>query len=183
MAPPATPRLAFVPLTIEALEALIALDREPLEAATGACVPEPLAAPPEMADALPAMRDALRGDPVSGNWGPFLIVLRDTGEAAGSAGFVAGTDAEGMLTLGYSVYPSLQQRGIASETAAALTAWALAQPGIDRVRAAVPPWRTVSQRVATRAGLQRTGRIETDPDEGPVEVWETSRQSRVERRK
>jgi hypothetical protein len=30
--------------------------------------------------------------------------------------------------------------------------------------------------VAAHAGLRRTDRMETDPDEGPVEVWERSRE-------
>jgi RimJ/RimL family protein N-acetyltransferase len=170
-------------LTVPALEALIAGDREALEAATAARFPEPLTPPPELADALPALRDALRDDPASGQWGPFLIVLRETGEAAGAAGFFAHPDAAGTLVLGYSVYPSLQRRGIASQTAVALTAWALAQPGIHRVQATIPPWHIASQRVAAQAGMRNTGRVANDPDEGPVEVWETSRESTVESRK
>ena len=86
--PPASPRLEFRPLTIEAIEALIAGDRQALEAKTHATFPEPLVAPPEMDHALPAMRDSLRDDPESAFWGPFLIVLPETGEAVGSAGFV-----------------------------------------------------------------------------------------------
>jgi ribosomal-protein-alanine N-acetyltransferase len=174
--PPASPRLQFQPLTIEAIEALIAGDREALEAATRATFPEPLAAPPEMDHALPAMRDSLRGDPGSAFWGPFLIVLSETGEAVGSAGFVSQSSRDGKRELGYSIYPSFQGQGMASEAAIALVAWALAQPGTDCVRATIPPWHVASQRVAAHAGLRRTGGLETDPDEGPVEVWERSRE-------
>jgi [ribosomal protein S5]-alanine N-acetyltransferase len=46
MHPPASPRLEFRPLTIEAIEALIAGDRDALEAETLATFPEPLSAPP-----------------------------------------------------------------------------------------------------------------------------------------
>ncbi len=176
MPPPASRRLEFRPLTITAIEALIAGNREILESATAATFPAPLAAPPEMDDALPAMRDTLRDDPASACWGPFLIVLRETGEAAGSAGFVAQTARDGNRELGYSVYPSFQRQGIASEAAAALVAWALAQPGIRSVRATIPPWHVASQRVAANAGMHPTGRMETDPDEGPVEVWERSQE-------
>ena len=174
--PPATSlRLQFQPLTIEAIEALIAGDREALEAETLARFPEPLAAPPEMDHALPAMRDSLRDDPESAFWGPFLIVL-ETGEAVGSAGFVTQSSRDGQRELGYSIYAPFQGRGLASEAAAALVAWALTQPGTSSVRATIPPWHVASQRVAAHAGLRRTGRMETDPDEGPVEVWERSRE-------
>jgi ribosomal-protein-alanine N-acetyltransferase len=174
--PPASPRLEFRSLTIKAIEALIAGDREVVEAETHARFPDPLAAPPEMEHALPAMRDSLRDDPESAFWGPFLIVLPETGEAVGSAGFASLSSRDGRRELGYSVYPSFQGQGIASEAASALVAWALAQPGTHTVRATIPPWHVASQRVATHAGLRRTGRLETDPDEGPVEVWERSRE-------
>jgi ribosomal-protein-alanine N-acetyltransferase len=174
--PPASPRLEFRPLTIAAIEAIIAGDREALEAETRARFPEPLSAPPEMDHALPAMRDSLRDDPESAFWGPFLIVALETGEAVGSAGFVSQPSRGGQRELGYSVYPSFQGQGIASEAASALVAWALSQPGTRGVRATIPPWHVASQRVATHAGFHRTGRMETDPDEGPVEVWERSRE-------
>jgi [ribosomal protein S5]-alanine N-acetyltransferase len=174
--PPASPRLEFRPLTIAAIEALIAEDREALETETRATFPEPLSAPPEMDHALPAMRDGLRDDPESAFWGPFLIVAPETGEAIGSAGFVSQTSRGGQRELGYSVYPSFQGQGIASEAASILVAWALAQPGTHSVRATIPPWHVASQHVAARAGLRRTSLMETDPDEGPVEVWERLRE-------
>jgi RimJ/RimL family protein N-acetyltransferase len=174
--PPASPRLEFRPLTIEAIEALIAGDREALEAATRATFPEPLSAPPEMDHALPAMRDGLRDDPESAYWGPFLIVRPEAGQAVGSAGFSSQPDRDGHRLFGYSVYLSFQGQGIASEAASALVAWALTQPGTRGVRATIPPWHVASQRVAAHAGLRSTGRLATDPDEGPVEVWERSRE-------
>lgn len=177
MTPPASRRLGFVLLTVAALEAFIARDRATLEAVTGARFPEPLTAPGDMDDALPLMRDILRDRPATGHWGPFLVILSATGEAVGSAGFFVNDDAPETATLGYGVYPAFQRQGIASEAATALTAWALTQPGIARVQATIPPWHVASQKVAAGAGMQRTGRIETDPDEGPVEVWERVREA------
>ena len=176
-APPlASRRLDLPPLTLAALEALIMGDRQGLEAATGARFPEPLTAPPLMEDALPYFRDALREDPGAAPWWARLLILRETGDAVGSAGFTGGPDPEGTVTMGYSVYPAYQRQGIAAEAAAALLAWAIVQPGVRRVRAAIPPDHAASQRVATHAGLRRTGLIENDPDEGPVEFWEHSQE-------
>ena len=171
----ASTRLDLPPLSLTALEALIAGDRAALEAATGARFPEPLAAPPLMADALPHFRDVLAADPAAAPWWARLLIVRETGEAAGMAGF-AGRETDGAATLGYSVYPTHQGQDIASEAAAALVAWALAQPDVRMVRATIPPGHTASQRVAMKAGLRRTDRIENDPEEGPVEVWECSRE-------
>jgi RimJ/RimL family protein N-acetyltransferase len=175
MTEPRSPRLDFPPLTAKALDAFIAGDRAALEAETGVRFPQPVAAPPLMADALPYFRDLVRDDPGQAPWSARLLVLRETGEAAGSAGFSGGPDAAGAVLMGYSLYPVFQRRGLASEAAAALVAWALTQPGVQRVRATIRPDHVASQGVAERAGLRRTGRIEQDPDEGPVEVWERER--------
>ena len=165
-------RLDLIPLPTAALDALIAGDRQRLEAETGARFPAPLAAPPLMEDALPFMRDSLREDAENARWGPYLIVLRETGEAVGSAGFTGKPGGAGIVTLGYSIYSEFQRRGIASEAATALVAWAVAQPGVRSVRATIPPGHSASQRVAAHAGLRRTSLVEHDPDEGSVEVWE-----------
>lgn len=176
-APPLASRRLDLPLlTIAALEALIAGDRQALEAATGARFPEPLAAPPLMEDALPYFRDTLREDPGAAPWWARVLILRETGDAVGSAGFTGAPDAEGTVTMGYSVYPVYQRQGIASEAAEALLAWAIVQPGVRRVRATIPPEHVASQRVAAHAGLRRTGLIEIDSDEGPVEIWEHSQE-------
>jgi RimJ/RimL family protein N-acetyltransferase len=168
----ASRRLDLAPLSAAALDALIAGDRAALETATGATFLAPLTAPPLMADAVPFMRDRLLEDPVNACWGPYLLVLRETGEAVGSAGFIAKPGDAGVVTLGYSIYPDHQGRGFASEAATALVHWALTQPGVRCIQATIPPGHVASQRVAAKAGLHRTDRAETDPDEGPVEVWE-----------
>ncbi len=172
----ASRRLDLLPLTIAALEALIAGDRPALERVTSATFPEPLAAPPLMEDALPHFRDVLLASPQAASWGPYLLTLRATGEAVGSAGFAGPPDAVGTVTLGYSVYPAYQRQGIASEAAEALARWALAQPGVRRVRATIPRRHVASRRVATSAGFHQTHLVEDDPDEGPVDVWERSRE-------
>ena len=168
-------RLDLAPLCAEALDALIAGDGVTLEAMTGARFPRPLAAPPLMEDALPFMRDALRGDPAAAAWGPYLLVLRATGQAVGSAGFSGAPNDDGIVVMGYSIYPAFQGQGLASEAAAALTDWALRQPGVRQVQATIPPEHRASQRVAEKAGLRRTDRVAHDPDEGLVEVWQRSR--------
>jgi RimJ/RimL family protein N-acetyltransferase len=168
----ASHRLDLPPLTVAALDALIAGDRAALETATGARFPEPLAAPPLMEDALPFFRKQLVQDLDSAHWWARLLILRETGEAVGSAGFTGGPDGEGTVTLGYSVYPLYQRRGIAAEAAMALVEWALRQPGVHAVRATIPPDHIASRRVAAAAGLRRTARAAHDPDEGLVEIWE-----------
>jgi ribosomal-protein-alanine N-acetyltransferase len=170
----AAPRLDFQPLTVEALDALIAGDRGTLELVTGAQFPEPLAAPPLMDDALPFFRDIMANDDTA-RFGAFLLILRQTGQAVGSAGFIGAPNDRRAVIMGYSIYPDFQGRGLASEAATALATWAIDQPSVERVEATIRPDHVVSQRVAANAGLRRTDRVEEDPDEGPVEVWELTR--------
>lgn len=171
----ASRRLDLPPLTVAALDALSAGDRAALEAATGATFPDPLTAPPLMADALPFFREQLVRDAGAARWWARLLILRETGAAVGSAGFTGGPDGEGTVTLGYSVYPLYQRQGLAAEAAEALAQWAMTQPGVRAVRATIPPGHIASERVAARAGLRRTGRVEHDSNEGPVEIWEWRR--------
>ena len=168
----ATERLLLPPLGADAIQALIDGDGERLEALTGASFPRPPTAPPLMDDALPSFRDRLRDDPAIAPWWVRLIVRRDGGEAAGSAGFAGRPDLAGTVTLGYAVYPEFQGHGYATEAVRALAAWALCQPGVATVRATVPPWNAPSLGVVAKAGFRRAGTV-VDDDEGEVEVWET----------
>lgn len=165
-----TARLDLVPQTAEALEALIDHDRARLEALTGARWPEPLVAPPLMADALPWMRDQLRAELPPDRWWGWLIVVRATREAVGSLGLAGEPDA-GAVQIGYTIYPPFEGRGYATEGARAAAAWALRQPGVTCVRATIPPWHVASLRVAAKLGMRQAGTAQED-DVGEVLVFE-----------
>ena len=70
-----------------------------------------------------------------------------------------------------TVYPEFQGRGFATEAVRALVSWAVAQPGVARVRATIPPWNASSLRVAEKAGLRPVG-TDVDEEGGEVQVWE-----------
>ena len=116
-----TDRLELRPLTADALDALILRDQRRLEAVTGARFPDPLLPPPLMDDALPFMRDRLRTDPGELGWWAWLIIARATREAVGSLGFGGRPDGEGIVVLGYAVYPACEGQGYATEAARTLT--------------------------------------------------------------
>jgi RimJ/RimL family protein N-acetyltransferase len=166
----ASRRLDLRPVSVEALEALIAGDRDRLQASTGSAFPTPLTPPPLTEDALPYFHDVLINDPGAAPWWGRWLIAREPGIVVGLAGFAGAPDDEGTVTLGYSVYPAMQRQGFAAEAAIALTEWALSQTGVRRVQATIPPEHIASQRVAASAGLKRIGLSETD--DGPVEVWE-----------
>ncbi|GAA4964617.1 GNAT family N-acetyltransferase [Kineococcus glutinatus] len=177
--PPEDPRppvlsgelLDLHPLGADALAAWVDGDAAALTALTGAVFPDPAVAPPLMDDALPFVRDRLRGHPAELGWWAWLCVDRAGGEVVGSAGFAGPPGADGAVVLGYATYPRHAGRGAASEAADLLAGWALRQPGVRVVRVTVPVDHVASLRVAARAGFTRTG-TGTDPEAGEVAVLE-----------
>jgi RimJ/RimL family protein N-acetyltransferase len=166
-------RLDMIPFTADFVDALLSGDRTRLVELVGAEFPQPVC-PPLMADALPFMRDRLRAEPEEVGWWGWLAVLRSTREAVGSAGLGGKPDADGVVLMGYSIYPQFEGHGYATEAVRALLAWVLAQAGVASVRATVPPWNAPSIRVAEKAGMQNVG-VEHDIEAGEVLVYEVQR--------
>jgi RimJ/RimL family protein N-acetyltransferase len=165
-------RLLLVPLTPEALAALMADDRAAAEHALNGRFPESELVPPLMADALDFFLEIAAADPENPVWGARAYITADTRDIVGMGGFGGPPDARGFVTMGYSIYPAFQRLGYASEAARALADWALTQPGVTGVRATISPRNIASERVAAYAGLHQTDATEDDPDEGPVVVWQ-----------
>lgn len=165
-----TARLTIEPASAAALDAMLDSDRATLERLTGARFPDPLEPPPENADALAMFRDRLRDDPSIAPWWFHWVVLRSPRTVVGSAGFTGPPSVDGVITVGYAIYPAVQGRGFAGEAVTALVEHALAR-GARRVRATIAPGNVASQRVAARAGLVRVGAAQ-DGEVGSIEVWE-----------
>ena len=169
-----TERLTLVALTPAAYSAWAAGDAVALSAATGVAF-ENAAAPPLLDEDLPKIRDlALAGwDSDAIGWWGWLATLNATGEPVGSVGF-AGRPADGVATIGYSVYERHQGRGYGTEATAAAVSWALSHDGVDAVRATIPDWNAPSVRLAEKIGFVMTGTAE-DPEVGEVLVYEIGR--------
>lgn len=167
-------RLDLVAMTWEIVDALIGGDADRLIRLTGASFRVPVRPPPLTRDALPFMRDRLSADPTEVGWAQWLILLRDTRTAAGSAGFIGKPDDAGVATIGYSIYPEFEGRGIATEATRALIEWAFDQAEVMRVRATIPPRHAASLRVARKADMKRVGSSH-DHDIGEVLVFEKSK--------
>jgi ribosomal-protein-alanine N-acetyltransferase len=174
IAPLATERMRLLALDADTLEAWVARDAGRLTARTGARFALPLEAPPLVDDVLPFVRDRLRAIPDEVGWWCWLLVDRANDAAVGSVGFGGRPDEAGTVVVGYSVYEAHQRRGLATEAVRALAAWVLAQPGVLRLRATMPPWNGPSRHVATKVGMRQVGRGE-HPDVGDVLVFDLER--------
>ncbi len=169
-----TARLEIAPLSAAALDALVAGDRERLTACTGAHFPVPDTPPPLLAGALPSVRDRVRTAPDDAPWWTWLAVERGSRAAVGVIGFGGPPGPDGVVTVGYSIYPLYQGRGFATEALSALSAWAIEEPRVRAVRATIPPGHMASRRTAERAGLRHVG-VNVDAEVGDVMVYELRR--------
>lgn len=172
-----TARLILVPFEAEAIDALLRGDEARLTQLTGFSFPRPLRPPPLMAEVLPLVRDRLRDDPGSLGWWTWLTADRNTQRVTGALGFGGPPDAEGAVMIGYATYPGADHRGFATEATDALVKWALAQPGVDRVCASIPPDNVPARRVAEKVGMRVAGTVwEEDIDD--VLLYEKRREGR-----
>lgn len=165
-----TLHLRLVPATATLVRADIE-DRAALTDLLGARIPDDW--PPEMlADALPWFLGQLEASPDDNVWMLWYCVLAgdepQDSVLVGSGGFL-GPPQDGATEIGYSVLPQFQGKGYATEMAAALVRWALAQPGVARVIADVSPDNTPSVRLLRRLGFQEAG-LGAEPDLIRLEV-------------
>ena len=157
-APIKTARLTLIPATV-ALARAETLDRPAFAALLGARVPD--AWPPEMLGAaLDFFLEQIEAAPEQAHWIAWYGLL--DGEDGGPPTLVAslgffGPPSEGAVETSYSVLPDFQWRGYGSEAVEALTDWALAQPGVERITANVAEGNTASVRLLRRLGFAELG--------------------------
>ena len=103
----------------------------------------------------------------------FSVVHNDGGVVIGTGGF-KGPPAEGVVEIAYSVIPEQQNKGYASEVAAALVGYAFTFAEVEVVRAHTLPDSVASKRVLAKCGFDHVGEV-VDPDDGVVARFEKRR--------
>lgn len=158
-----TKRLLLIPITLPLVEAVFAGRREEAERLAGAPFPEKWPGRQLVEQAFCCPIDHLRREPESHLWGGRLLIARAPAarSVVGSV-IVSSHEDEGRVEIGYGVEQGSQGRGLATEAVAAVTHWALAQPGIRRVTATTFPWHTASLRVISKVGMKQVGTTEHD---------------------
>lgn len=156
-----TPRLRLVPITLDAIEAVLDHDKARAEAVVGARFPDQWPNDDLVALGFPYSRAALREDPEVRLWGDSLVLLRDEPRVVGSVVF-HGYPADGVAEVAYSIEEASRCRGYAVEAVGACVDWALAQPGIQAVQATTFPWHLASLGVIRGLGMAPVGSREHD---------------------
>ncbi len=169
-----TPRLRLVPITLEAIEAVLDHDKPRAEALVGAAFPRAWPNDELVAQGFPFSREALREAPEIRLWGDSLILLKDEPCVVGSVvfhgypsgrvpvHFVEDGPGPGVAEIAYGIAVPWRCHGYAVEATSAAVEWALAQDGIDAVQATTFPWHAASLGVIRRLGMQPIGTREHD---------------------
>lgn len=126
----------------------------------GADLPEDW--PPPLLDeaALRATLDELHKGPDQIGWWMRYLVLRPGASGrptlVGTVG-LKGKPRDGEVEVGYSVIPSQQGHGYATEATSALVDWAFEQDGVDKIAAQTLPSLDASRRVLDKLGFSADG--------------------------
>lgn len=101
----------------------------------------------------------------------FAVTHRDDGRVVGSAGFKGPPGEDGVVEIAYGIAPGYQGKGLATEAARALVAFALERVDVTAIRAHTLPENGASAHVLAKCGFQNVGEV-TDPEDGLVWRWE-----------
>lgn len=104
----------------------------------------------------------------SGGWVQLSVEERDGNTLVGDVGLSPADDEPGVIKVGYTVAPTFQGRGYATEAIGALVAYAFDVLGAEVVRAYASAENVASLRVAEKVGMRLIERIEHRRDD---EVW------------
>jgi RimJ/RimL family protein N-acetyltransferase len=156
-------RLDLLPLSLEVMEALLRGDRSQAQQMVGYRFP---ASFPTGDESTLRFRVAIaRTQPEAL---PLLfraMVLRADPEVmVGRIGFHGPVDGDGMLEIGYSVFPEYRRQGYAREAAVAMFQWGQADPRVKKFRASVSPTNEPSRNLVTSLGFVEVGSLWDDED-------------------
>lgn len=165
-----THRLTITPFTLARVEAALH-DRPTLARDLDATVPDEWPNP-DIAEILPMILEGRRHDPAAALWSG-LIIHRADRTLIGDIGFLGPPGLSGVVEIGYGLIPAYRGRGLATEAARAMVAWAFTQPGVRRVIADCLADNPASARVLEKVGFARAGSRHTE--EGLLLMWAIDR--------
>ncbi|HEX8173837.1 MAG TPA: GNAT family N-acetyltransferase [Pyrinomonadaceae bacterium] len=168
-----TERLKLIPCELEHFEALLRDDRE-LAAMLGVSLADDFLGSKEAREAIPYSYEYLKTHPGALGWWMHMFIHVADKAFIGVGGFKGEADADGMVEIGYSIAPDYRRRGLATEAARGLIAYAFSHPHVTRVDAHTLPERNPSTRVLEGAGLKFMGTVH-DPEDGEIWHWSLKR--------
>ncbi|HEX7538133.1 MAG TPA: GNAT family N-acetyltransferase [Dermatophilaceae bacterium] len=163
-------RLNLMPMSLELMEALSGGDLETARRMVGYRIPSDwphvmtsvlrfrIAIARERPETLPLLLRA-------------MVLRADPEVAVGRIGFHGPVDEEGMLEIGYEVFPAYRRQGYAREAVVAMFRWAQSDPAVLRFRASVSPENEPSRNLVAGLGFIEVG-SQWDEEDGEETLFE-----------
>jgi len=163
-------RLDLVPMSLAMMEALQRGDLESAQQMVGYRIP---------ADWPQAMESVLRFRIAIARERPETLPLlllamvlgSDPKIVVGRFGFHGPVDDDGMIEIGYEVFPQYRRQGYAREAVLAMMSWVRRDPAVLRFRASVSPQNLPSRNLVTGLGFIEVG-SQWDEEDGEETLFE-----------
>lgn len=166
-----TERLVLIPCAREHLEILLSSEDNLAEHLGVDLAPNWLIFPESVSYSLRMIDD----DPQAEVWGMHLVVHAADNKLIGCGGYKGAPDAAGIVEFGYSVAPSYENKGLATEAARALIDKAFSDD-----RTLVVDAHTLAEWNASTTILKKCGFTKIaekhDPDDGDIWHWRLVRE-------
>lgn len=109
-----------------------------------------------------------RKNPENRAWSAlWAMQLKSSNQIVGNLSF-KGLNEDGMVEIGYGIYPEYKGKGLMTEAVTAMVKWACNEPGISRVEAESEADNKASQQVLLKSGFLFNGKMGI---EGPRYVY------------
>ena len=112
-------------------------------------------------------------DPSLNKWFVRWIVLSHTREIIGSTSFHGPPSTDGMIEIGFGIYPDFQGQGFGPEALIGMWSWAIGDAHVTTLRYTVSQTNTRSMRVIQKFGFAEVG-LQIDDVDGPETIFEMS---------
>ncbi len=167
-----TERLKIIPCTREHLEILLSSEDELAEHLSVELADNWLIFPESVAYSIKMIDD----DPRALVWGMQLFIHTADNKLIGCGGYKGAPDDAGMVEFGYSVAPSYENRGLATEAASGLIEKAFADNNVKMIDAHTLAEWNASTKVLQKCGLTKIAE-KHDSEDGKVWQWRLRREN------
>jgi RimJ/RimL family protein N-acetyltransferase len=103
---------------------------------------------------IPAKKTKLEKNPESSIWSR-IVIEKESGTLIGDIGCKGGPDSNGIVEIGYSIVPSVRNKGYATEMVIGLTKWLYNHPSITKIIAECLESNEPSAKVLEKSGFKR----------------------------
>jgi ribosomal-protein-alanine N-acetyltransferase len=124
----------------------------------------------EALEAMPHSLELLKLNPALRHWWTYLFVHKRDSKLVGIGGFKGAPDAAGMVEIGYAIAPAYRRKGLATEAARGLLAFAFAHESVMSVQAHTLKDGFESIGVLRKVGMRLAGKF-YDAEDGDVLRW------------